>query len=156
MPFNQLNVQENVPLRHLTTFSIGGPARYYLKAKEPDDIIQAWRAARRQEIPIFLLGGGSNILVSDRGFGGLVIHVATEGITTVGENKSSVTLKVAAGENWDRFVARAVAAGWWGIENLSLIPGSVGAVPIQNVGAYGKESINVVKAVRSGIQKPEK
>jgi UDP-N-acetylmuramate dehydrogenase len=99
-------------------------------------------------VPCFILGGGSNILVSDRGFEGLVIHVATKGITTLAEDETSVTLRVAAGEVWDRFVAQTTESGWWGVENLSLIPGSVGAFPIQNVGAYGQEARDVVASVR--------
>ncbi|MBS1250223.1 MAG: UDP-N-acetylenolpyruvoylglucosamine reductase [Chloroflexi bacterium] len=146
--FNYPSIKKNVPLRDLTTFGIGGPARYYLRAETEEDIIHAWGAAQREGIPVFILGGGSNLLVSDRGFGGLVIHVATRGVTVLAEGETSVTLRVAAGENWDRFVARTVEAGWWGVENLSAIPGSVGAFPIQNVGAYGQEARDVVQSVR--------
>lgn len=149
MQFNHPNIQENIPLRDLTTFGIGGPARYYLRAESADDLIQAWGAAQRAGVPVFILGGGSNILVSDRGFDGLVIHVATRGITTLAEDDATITLKVAAGENWDKFAALAAKSGWWGIENLAAIPGSVGALPIQNVGAYGQEAGGVVQSVRA-------
>ncbi len=145
---DQLDIQENVPLRDLTTFGIGGPARYYLRADSVDDLILGLQASHGEGVPCFILGGGSNILVSDRGFDGLVIHVATKGITTLAEDETSVTLRVAAGEVWDRFVARTTESGWWGVENLSLIPGSVGAFPIQNVGAYGQEAGDVVASVR--------
>ncbi len=148
MPFDQLDVQENVSLQDLTTFGIGGPARYYLRAGTVDEMILGLQAAQREGVPCFILGGGSNILVSDRGFDGLVIHVATKGITTLAEDEISVTLQVAAGEVWDRFVAQTTESGWWGVENLSLIPGSVGAFPIQNVGAYGQEARDVVASVR--------
>ena len=148
MFFDQLDVQENVPLRDLTTFGIGGPARYYLRAGTVDEMILGLQAAQREGVPCFILGGGSNILVSDRGFEGLVIHVATKGITTLAEDETSITLRVAAGEVWDRFVATTTESGWWGVENLSLIPGSVGAFPIQNVGAYGQEARDVVASVR--------
>jgi UDP-N-acetylmuramate dehydrogenase len=148
MTFDQLDVQENVPLRDLTTFGIGGPARYYLEAGTVDDLIHSLQVAQRENMPVFILGGGSNILVSDRGFDGLVLHVATKGIITLAEDETSVTLRVAAGEVWDRFVAQTTESGWWGVENLSLIPGSVGAFPIQNVGAYGQEAQDVVASVR--------
>ncbi|MEA3349443.1 MAG: UDP-N-acetylmuramate dehydrogenase [Chloroflexota bacterium] len=148
MPLDQLSIEENTPLRDLTTFGIGGPARYYLRADSVDALIRALQAAQRECVPCFILGGGSNVLVSDRGFDGLVIHVATAGITTLAEDAESITLQVAAGEVWDQFVAATTRAGWWGVENLSLIPGRVGAFPIQNVGAYGQEAGDVVQSVQ--------
>jgi len=147
MFLDQLNIKENIPLQNLTTFGIGGPARYYVRVETTDALVQAWKAAQRAEMPVFILGGGSNILVSDQGFDGLVIHVDTKGITTLKEDKDTITLKVAAGENLDQFIAKTTRAGWWGVENLSLIPGLVGAFPIQNVGAYGQEAGDVIQAV---------
>ncbi|MEA2008166.1 MAG: UDP-N-acetylmuramate dehydrogenase [Chloroflexota bacterium] len=147
MTLDHLNIKKNIPLRELTTFGIGGPARYYLRAETDQEFIQAWQAARREGVPVFILGGGSNILVSDHGFNGLVIHVATRGITTLAEDEETITLKVAAGENLDQFIAQTTESGWWGIENLSLIPGRVGAFPIQNVGAYGQDAGGVVQSV---------
>lgn len=143
----RLNIQENIPLRDLTTFGIGGPARYYFRAKTPKALTDAWQLAQRAGVPVFLLGGGSNILVSDRGFPGLVIHVATRGIDILSEDENTIIVKAAAGENWDDFVAWSVESGWWGVENLSAIPGRVGAFPIQNVGAYGQDAQGVVQSV---------
>ncbi|RLD11405.1 MAG: hypothetical protein DRI56_01110 [Chloroflexota bacterium] len=147
MFLEQLNIKKNTPLRNLTTFGIGGPARYYLRVETTDALLKAWGAAQRAGIPVFILGGGSNILVSDYGFDGLVIHVATRGIETLAEDDKTITLKAAAGEILDDVIAQTTASGWWGIENLSLIPGRVGAFPIQNVGAYGQDAGGVVQSV---------
>jgi UDP-N-acetylmuramate dehydrogenase len=108
-------------------------------------------------LALCVLGGGSNVLVNDRGFDGVVLQLNIRGIEVVEEDAQTVLLKVAAGESWDALVAKAVDSGWWGIENLSLIPGNVGALAIQNVGAYGQEASKVVEylevyAVATGEQ----
>lgn len=133
-----LSIQENVPLAPFTTIGIGGPARHLVRAATVDEVREslAWAAAR--SLPVFILGGGSNLLVSDAGFPGLVVHIDLRGLTVESEDDFA-TVRVAAGESWDAFVETAVRRGWAGIECLSGIPGSVGATPIQNVGAYGQE-----------------
>ena len=133
-----LNIQENVPLAPFTTIGIGGPARYFAKATTVDQIREgvAWASSHSQ--PLFILGGGSNLLVSDEGYKGLVLHLDLRG-TVVESEDEFATVKVAASEPWDSFVATAVAHRWAGIECLSGIPGSTGATPIQNVGAYGQD-----------------
>lgn len=130
--------REHVPLAPFTTIGIGGPARFYVRASAVDEVREALQWGADRELPIFILGGGSNLLISDDGFPGLVIHVDLRGITVESVDEYA-TLKVAAGEPWDPLVAMTVGNGWAGIECLSGIPGSTGATPIQNVGAYGQD-----------------
>ena len=141
-----MDLQENVPLAPLTTIGIGGPARFFLRATSADELREAleWAGER----PVFLLGGGSNLLISDAGFDGLVIHLDLRGITVESEDEYAM-VKVAAGEPWDGFVAYAVSRGYAGIECLSGIPGSTGATPIQNVGAYGQEVAETIVRVEA-------
>ncbi len=131
-------MQENVPLAPLTTIGIGGPARYFVPAATVDEIREAVDWSARHSQPLFVLGGGSNLLISDAGFNGLVLQIDLRGIVVESEDEYA-TVKVAAAEPWDAFVATAVENRWAGIECLSGIPGSAGATPIQNVGAYGQD-----------------
>lgn len=143
-----MQVQENVPLAPLTTIGIGGPARFFFRASSVDELREALVWARDRSLPVFLLGGGSNLLISDDGFAGLVIHLDLRGITIESEDRYAM-VKVAAGEPWDAFVARAVDNEWAGIECLSGIPGSTGATPIQNVGAYGQDVSETIARVEA-------
>lgn len=133
-----LNIEESKPLAPLTTIGIGGPARYFAKAATVDDIRKGVKWASEHSVPLFILGGGSNLLISDDGYKGLVLQIGLPGVIVQSEDEFA-TVKVAASEPWDSFVATAVAHGWAGIECLSGIPGSTGATPIQNVGAYGQD-----------------
>jgi UDP-N-acetylmuramate dehydrogenase len=133
-----LKVEHNVALAPLTTIGIGGPARHFVRATTVDEVREALSWASRTGTPVFILGGGSNLLISDDGFPGLVIHIDLRGVTAESEGEYA-TLRVAAGEPWDPFVERAARNHWAGIECLSGIPGSTGATPIQNVGAYGQD-----------------
>jgi UDP-N-acetylmuramate dehydrogenase len=144
-----MQLQENVPLAPLTTIRIGGPARFFFRARSVDDVLEALQWARDHDQPIFFLGGGSNLLISDDGFPGLVVHLDLRGITVESENGAHAMVKVAAGEPWDRFVKFAVRREWAGIECLSGIPGSTGATPIQNVGAYGQDVSETVARVEA-------
>lgn len=141
-----MQIQENVSLAPLTTIRIGGPARFFFRATTVDEIREAKRWARERDIPLFVLGGGSNLLIADEGFPGLVVHVDLRGITLASEGEYAM-VRVAAGEPWDAFVAYAVDRGWAGIECLSGIPGSTGATPIQNVGAYGQDVSETIARV---------
>ncbi len=111
------------------------------------DALEAYEFAKNHQLKTFVLGGGSNILVSDEGFNGLVIKVVNKGIEVINNNDNDVLLKVASGEVWDEVVKFAVKNNWWGIENLSRIPGSTGAIAVQNVGAYGQEASKVIESV---------
>ena len=132
-------------LADYTTLRLGGPARGFVRAGTEDELIEAVRAADAAGEPALILGGGSNLVVSDEGFDGTVIQVATRGVTRDG---GPGVLTVAAGEEWDSVVARTVAEGLAGLECLSGIPGLAGATPIQNVGAYGQEVSETITGVR--------
>jgi len=123
-----------VLLSELTTLRLGGPARRYLRAGSERELVELVTAADRAAEPLLVLAGGSNVVVADEGFAGTVVHVATRGVVRTGDE-----LTVAAGEPWDPLVAACVADGLRGVECLAGIPGTVGATPIQNVGAYGQE-----------------
>jgi UDP-N-acetylmuramate dehydrogenase len=139
---------EQVPLAPYTTFQIGGPARWFAEAAAEDDIAAGIAFAGERRLPLFVLGGGSNLLVSDTGFSGLVLHIALRGIASTRKN-GRLLVSAAAGEDWDGLVAFAVAAGYAGIECLSGIPGTVGGTPVQNVGAYGQEVSQTIVTVRA-------
>jgi len=141
-------IQENVALAPLTTFQIGGPARFFVEATSTADVQEAVAFARSRELELFVLGGGSNLLVADSGWPGLVLKIAIPGIDErPGSHEGKILFDVGAGEVWDRFVSRAVVAQCAGVECLSGIPGSVGGTPVQNVGAYGQEVSETVESV---------
>ena len=143
-------VREQVTLSEFTTIRLGGPARRFVEATTDEEIIAEVRAADERAGPLLVLGGGSNLVISDDGFPGTVIHVATKGIRR--ENAvpgGRVTVTVAAGEDWDTVVAACVAEGLAGLECLSGIPGLAGATPIQNVGAYGQEVAETITLVHA-------
>lgn len=141
-----LTIEKNKSLKLLTTFKIGGLARFYAEIADTNDLPEALDFAEKEHLPALILGGGSNMLVSDRGFPGLVLHIANRGIE-VEEQDDDVLLRIASGEVWDDVVGFAVERGLWGIENLSRIPGQAGAVAVQNVGAYGREIKDVLSSV---------
>lgn len=153
-----MKIQENVLLAPYTTFRIGGAARFFVHAQNVADVEAAVAFAKEgqdeeKHLPIFILGGGSNILVSDNGFSGLVIKnelpgIVEDEITDVELAKNNVRIIVSAGEDWDKFVKYTVEEkGLYGLENLSSIPGTVGASPVQNIGAYGVEAKNTIEWV---------
>ena len=139
-------MQEAEPLKPYTTFKIGGPARYFARAASMEEFREVSNFASKIGLPLFILGGGSNILVNDRGYEGVVVHPSIRGIKVAHEDDEFVTLDVSAGEAWDDLVRFAVEHGWWGIENLSHIPGQAGAALVQNIGAYGQQVSDVVKS----------
>jgi UDP-N-acetylmuramate dehydrogenase len=141
-------LEENKPLAPFTTFGIGGPARWFVEAHREDDIANAAAWARERQVPLFVLGGGSNLLVSDDGFTGLVLHVALKGIHAERHADGSGVLSVAAGEDWDACVDRSLVENMAGIECLAGIPGTAGGTPVQNVGAYGQEVASTIERVR--------
>jgi UDP-N-acetylmuramate dehydrogenase len=150
-------LMENNPLAPFTTFGIGGPARWFVEAAHEDEIPEAAAWARERGLALFVLGGGSNLLVSDAGFDGLVLHVGLKGIVEAGAtenperpNQTGQTIyQVAAGEDWEHFVQRAVEDSCSGVECLAGIPGTVGGTPVQNVGAYGQEVASAIERVRA-------
>ncbi|PYV26605.1 MAG: hypothetical protein DMG27_06245 [Acidobacteria bacterium] len=142
---DNLEIRDHELLKPYTTFKIGGPARHFALIKSPDDLSEAIEFAKAEREHILVLGGGSNVLISDGGFNGLVVHPVHQGITLVREDADTVTLRINAAETWDNVVEHAVAHGWWGIENLSHIPGQAGAALVQNIGAYGQQIGDVLE-----------
>jgi UDP-N-acetylmuramate dehydrogenase len=144
-------IEENKPLAPFTTFQIGGPARWFTTAVSEEEIVGAALWACDKGLPLFVLGGGSNLLVSDAGFDGLVLHIGLSGIDSFNspDVPGTVVYRVAAGEDWDAFVERTVGDGCAGIECLAGIPGTVGGTPVQNVGAYGQEVATTIEHVRT-------
>jgi UDP-N-acetylmuramate dehydrogenase len=141
-------IKENVALAPLTTFRIGGPARYLIEAATEEDVLESIQFAKEKNLPVFVLGGGSNLLVADAGFPGLVIQVAIGGIEWESDRGRTI-VRAGAGEDWDRLVGMCVERDLAGNECLSGIPGSVGGTPVQNVGAYGQEVSEVLVIVRA-------
>jgi UDP-N-acetylmuramate dehydrogenase len=144
-----MQLQEDIPLGPLTTFRIGGPARFFVEARTIADVEESVRLARTRDVPLFVLGGGSNLVVADSGWPGLALKIGITGIERrAGAAEDGKTLfDVGAGESWDRFVSHAVMAHCAGVECLSGIPGSVGGTPVQNVGAYGQEVSKTIESV---------
>jgi UDP-N-acetylmuramate dehydrogenase len=147
-----MTIQENVPLAPLTTLQVGGTARFFAELRREDEVREAVQFAKRRELPLFVLGGGSNLVVADSGWPGLVLKIAIGGIASPTANDATgnaVLFSVGAGVNWDDVVAQAVAQNCAGVECLSGIPGSVGGTPVQNVGAYGQEVADTIESVRA-------
>jgi UDP-N-acetylmuramate dehydrogenase len=143
-----LRTPENIPLAPLTTFKVGGPARYFIDAHSEHEVSEAVAFAFARKLPLFVLGGGSNLLVSDSGWPGLVLKVSLAGVEFEGDLQKML-FHAGAGENWDSLVALAVSKNCGGIECLSGIPGTVGGTPVQNVGAYGQEVSDTITHVRA-------
>ena len=143
-----MTIRENISLAPLTTLQVGGPARYLVEATSADEVLEAMAFARKRQLPVFVMGGGSNLVVADAGWPGLVLRVAIKGVARSGDGRTAL-FEVGAGEEWDSFVAQAVAQNCTGVECLSGIPGSVGGTPVQNVGAYGQEVSETIESVRA-------
>ncbi len=152
-----MRIKENEVLAPFTTFGIGGPARWFAEAADEAEIVEAAAWVREHGVPLFVLGGGSNLLVSDSGFNGLVLRIALRGVSvddtqhTLDPSAPSAQriYRAAAGEEWDALVERAVRDNCAGAECMAGIPGTVGGTPVQNVGAYGQEVSSVIDRVRA-------
>jgi len=141
---------ENISLAPLTTIKIGGPARYFVEASNIGEVQEAFTYARSRALPLFVLGGGSNLVIADAGWPGLVLKVAIQGIGQCSghDEDGKILFDAGAGESWDKFVSHTVLARCAGVECLSGIPGSVGGTPVQNVGAYGQEVAETISSVQ--------
>ena len=147
-----MTIQEDVPLAPLTTLQVGGAARYFAELRREDDVREAAQFAKTRNLPLFVLGGGSNLVIADSGWPGLVLRIAIGGIASPQASDATgnaVLFNVGAGVNWDDFVAQVVVQNCAGVECLSGIPGSVGGTPVQNVGAYGQEVADTIESVRA-------
>jgi UDP-N-acetylmuramate dehydrogenase len=141
-------IRENVALAPLTTLGVGGPARFFVEALTEAEVTEAVEFARSRRLPLFVLGGGSNLVVADAGFPGLVLKVGITGVSRSPVSNGIVIFLAGAGLDWDTLVSQTVDAGCAGLECLSGIPGSVGGTPVQNVGAYGQEVSQTIQEVR--------
>ena len=139
-------IRENVSLASFTTLGVGGPARFFTSAFDENHVAQALFFARARSVPVFTLGGGSNIVVADAGFRGLVLKMEIPGIRQLDDGGR---VAAGAGVEWDAFVQYCVNRGLAGVEALSGIPGTVGGAPVQNIGAYGQEAGETITAVRA-------
>ena len=150
-PADTVQAQAVAPsLADLTTLRVGGPAASFVEAEEEAALIEAVTTADDAGVPLLVVGGGSNLLVADEGFDGVVVRDARSGITVESADTcGGAVVSAPAGQNWDELVERAVDEGWVGVESLSGIPGTVGAAPVQNIGAYGQELSGVVSLVRT-------
>ncbi len=144
-----MQLLENVPLGPLTTMGVGGRARYLLRIGSEAGLREAVSWARTRQLPIFVLGGGSNLLVADDDFPGLALQVDLQGPTELLPGDGRVEMRVPAGRDWDEFVLEVCRAGLSGVESLAGIPGRVGGTPVQNVGAYGQEVAQTISGVRA-------
>ena len=141
-------IEENISLAEFTTLKIGGKARFFLSVKQEYEISEALRFAEQNKLKIFVLGGGSNVLIADEGFNGLVLQIALKGISIARAEDGNVFVTANAGEEWDKLVEFCVGENLQGFECLSGIPGFVGGTPVQNVGAYGQEVSETIVAVK--------
>ena len=150
--------EENKTLAPFTTFQIGGPARWLATAGTEEEVVEAIGWAREKRLGLFVLGGGSNLLISDAGFDGLVLRIGISGVEAnrAPDQSCQVTYRVGAGEDWDSFVSRTVSENCAGLECLAGIPGTVGGTPVQNVGAYGQEVATTIDRVRAFDLKHER
>ena len=146
MPSVALDIRHDVPLAPFSTLGVGGPARHYVEAHDVEAVRAALGWAAERGTAVFVLGGGSNVVLGDDGFDGLVVHVMLRGVEATAAG-GHVDVRAGAGEEWDPFVRLTVEKGWAGLECLSGIPGRVGATPIQNVGAYGQDVSATITAV---------
>ncbi len=134
-----MDIHTNIPLKNYVTMRLGGNARFMTDVHSPDEVAEIATKAKEQNLRIYVLGGGSNTVVHDQGFDGLVVRNRIPGFEVIAETPSDATIKIGAGEDWDSVVKRTVDMNLIGIECLSAIPGTAGAAPAQNIGAYGQE-----------------
>lgn len=134
-----MDIHTNIPLKSLTTMKLGGPAQYFAEIHTVQELHAFYQDAKAKNVPIFIVGGGSNLIGHDEGYKGLILRIKLPGFEVVADDLNSTTIKIGAGENWDSVVQRTVDMRLSGIETMSAIPGTAGAAPVQNVGAYGQE-----------------
>jgi UDP-N-acetylmuramate dehydrogenase len=145
----RLQNERDVALAPLTTLGVGGPARFFARVEDEAALLEAVRFGRGSGVPLFVLGGGSNLLVADAGFPGLVVQTALGGAIAREDRGDQVRFRVPAGMEWDAFVLAVAQTGLAGVECLAGIPGFVGASPVQNIGAYGQEVASTIRSVRA-------
>lgn len=134
-----MDIHTNISLKNLTTMKLGGPAHYFAEVHTVQELHDLYEDARAKNFPVFILGGGSNVIAHDEGFPGLILRMKIPGFEVIADDLNTTTIKIGAGEVWDEVVKRTVDMRLSGIEAMSAIPGTAGAAPVQNIGAYGQE-----------------
>lgn len=134
-----MDIHTNIPLKNFTTMQLGGNARFMGEAFSTQDVTDIYHNAKVQHLPVFVLGSGSNVIAPDEGYPGIIVRNRIAGFEVMSEDTINVVIKIGAGENWDEVVKRTVDMNLSGIEAMSAIPGTTGAAPVQNIGAYGQE-----------------
>jgi UDP-N-acetylmuramate dehydrogenase len=142
-----MDVHTNIPLKNFTTMKLGGNARFMVEVRTPEETVAAYRNASAQSLPVFIIGGGSNVIAKDEGFAGIVIRMRIPGFEIIADDLYATTIRIGAGEEWDSVVKRTVDMRLSGIEALSAIPGTSGASPVQNIGAYGQEIADTLESL---------
>lgn len=142
-----MKIRENVPIAELTTMCLGGTARYVIEITNPQEVVEAYQFAAKQDLPTFVLGKGANTIGRDEGYNGVILVNQLRGIEILEEQNDTVILKGMGGELWDDFVQFTVKKGYSGIEAMAAIPGTLGAAPVQNIGAYGQDMAQVIESV---------
>lgn len=144
-----MDIHTNTPLKNLTTMKLGGPARFFAEAHNPQEVQSLYQNAITKQIPVFVLGGGSNVIAHDEGYPGLIMRIKIPGFEIIADDLYSTTIKIGAGEDWDAAVKKTVDLRLTGIEAMSAIPGTCGAAPVQNIGAYGQEIAGVLVSLEA-------
>lgn len=142
-----MNIHTNIPLKNFTTMKIGGNARFMAEIRSADEIALIYQEAKKQSLPIFVIGSGSNLIAKDETYDGIVIKIRITGFEVINDDINSTTIKIGAGEIWDSIVEKSVNMHLSGIEAMSAIPGTIGAGPVQNMGAYGQEIADTLQSV---------
>lgn len=144
-----MDIHTNITLKNLTTMRLGGTAAFLAEAHTPQELQELYQEASTKQVPVFVLGGGSNVIAHDEGYQGLILRIKIPGFAVIADDLYSTTIKIGAGEQWDAIVKRTVDMRLTGIEAMSAIPGTVGGAPVQNVGAYGQEIANVLVSLEA-------
>lgn len=144
-----MKIQENIPISKLTTMRLGGDAKYVIEVSELSDIPEAYKFAKEKNLPVWVMGGGANTIGRDEGFDGVILINRLRGIEVLSQTADEVVIRAMGGEVWDDLVQFACERGYSGIESMSKIPGTVGAAPVQNIGAYGQDMSQVIESVEA-------
>jgi UDP-N-acetylmuramate dehydrogenase len=142
-----MDMHPNISLKNFTTMKLGGPAQFMVEVRTPEEVAAVYQNAKSQSLPVFVLGGGSNVIANDAGYKGIVLRMRIPGFDVIADDLNSTTIRVGAGEIWDETVKRTVDMHLSGIETLSAIPGTTGAAPVQNIGAYGQEIADTLQSL---------
>lgn len=142
-----MDMHPNIPLKNFTTMKLGGPAHFMAEARTPEEVATIYAAAKAQSLPVFVLGGGSNVIAGDAGYAGVILRMRIPGFEVIADDLNSTTVRIGAGEIWDETVKKTVEMHLSGIETLSAIPGTTGAAPVQNIGAYGQEIADTLQSL---------